>query len=128
MAMKISEADLALIGVSPRDLQHNLQHPDPAECGRRLTAMKDRTKKAFRKQALDLHPDRNPDADQDLFKRMTAAYDWVMALELTQRQRPQARPRPQANVVIIRTGGWSTDSTTSTTTMGGGGFGFNWRW
>jgi hypothetical protein len=124
--MKISEADLARIGVTQRDLQHNLQHPDHGECCRRLDEMKARAKKTFHKLAMDMHPDRNPQADQELFKNITAAYDWVMNLELTRNQRPPPRPPQQHHqVVIIRTGGnwttngWTTNSTSSTTTTWG---------
>lgn len=113
--MKISESDLQLLGISSRDLQYNLQSPDPEECRRRLEEMKKRVKKNFRALALKMHPDRNPDADQELFKHASAVYDSLMKLEIRTRPRPQ--PVRHARV-------WTTSSTSSTTSSSWGGGGF----
>lgn len=85
-----------------------------------LETFKDVFKKAYRKIAIECHPDKNPPAEKvEYFKKITSIYRDLRKLKVI------ARPRPVRPRVVIRTTGFSTASSSTTTGGWGGG---SWYW
>jgi hypothetical protein len=126
-------AGLGILGVTLEQFQHPLRANSQDEGARRLADLKANVKRAFRKAALDLHPDRTGGDEEKAgrFKLASSVAEVVEALTLhVQRPRPPP-PVPRGGVVIINmqpgvhvrwtTGSASTGSATTTTTNG-------WPW
>jgi hypothetical protein len=110
---------MQLLGLTQNDFRAIERAPSFEVGQQMLVALKERTKKQFRKVAMELHPDRtnNDPAKTDDFKLVSVV---VEDLEKLAFSRPQ--PVPQMRVVFVRTN--VSYSTTGTTTTYGGGWGF----
>lgn len=85
------------------------------EMKERLEAFQEKAKKAYRKAALRLHPDRNPDNPEaeEMFKLVAEAFHQIQNL------RVQARPKPRP-AVWVHTVTYGT-GTSTTSSWGSGG-------
>lgn len=112
---------MQLLGLRQEDFRAVETAPSFEEGVRRLDELKGRVKKAFRRVALELHPDRtnNDPAKTEDFKLASSAADEIDKLAL---RRPQ--PRPQVHYIRIHFNGFGTATTTSSTTTSWNGFGF----
>ena len=112
---------MQLLGLRREDFHAVQTAPSFEVAQQRLEELKLRAKKAFKRCAMDLHPDRtngDPAKTED-FKLVSSAVDEIDKLVM---QRPQ--PQPQMRVVFIRVGGFNTYSSTATTTSYWNGHGF----
>jgi hypothetical protein len=111
---------LDLLGLKQAEFQAVLAQGDLARATAALDELKKRAKKAFRKAALDLHPDRNPERESD-FQLANNVHEIIQGLSLNRRPPPPPRPHYQNVRVVVVRGSWSsggatTSYTTSTTT------------
>lgn len=89
---------------------------DFAEFAKRLEELKEEAKKAWRKLAFDLHPDRG--GDEERFKKVAAYHEMIEGLQAG----PPPRPRPmpmQGPMIVINMnfgGGFSGFTSTNATT------------
>ena len=135
--MKLNDAQvvraMTLLGVRPEDFRAIEQAPTFEEGQKRLAELKTRVKTAFRRAAMELHPDRtnNDPAKTEDFRLVCAAAEEVDRLDF-QRRVAVAPPVPTQSIhFVFRVGGtavrFATNQTTTTTTVSGnywGGFGF----
>lgn len=109
----------ALFEVDPRSIP-DMTRPGPiVELEAKLKEFKEIFKKAYRKLAIELHPDHGASEEQvDRFKQLTSIYKDFSKLKIV--PAPKPKPRPMMRTVVIRTGGFggSYSSTNSTTTGG----------
>jgi hypothetical protein len=130
--MKLTDAQISqamqLLGLSQGDFQAVQRAPSFEVAQQRLTELKERAKKGFRKVALVLHPDRtNNDPDKtEAFKLVAAVVDDIEKLNFSAPQPPPPQMRPM-RVVFVRmhvNHGFSTSASTTSTTYYGNGWGF----
>lgn len=126
--MKLTDAQVLramfLLGLGQGDFQAVQTAPTFEEGVKRLDDLKARAKKAFKKAALDLHPDRtnNDPAKTEDFKLVSSAVDEIDKLVL---HKPQPRPQVQYIRIHFTSHGFSTGtSTTASTTTYWNGYGF----
>lgn len=103
---------LAELGIDQQRLAAAARAPGTlAQAKERFDALKAEARKAFKRKALELHPDRTDgdEAKTDLFKRLQLVVEVFCKAEL----RPAPPPRPQVQVVRVYGGFSSTSSTTS---------------
>ncbi len=102
------ETALVDLGAPIAELNGALSRPQsPADAEQKLADYKACVRRAWKKRAFELHPDRGGDAEQ--FKRMSATVDVVQALTLRARRRPVHYP------IVTMAGGSDTTSTTDMT-------------
>lgn len=101
----------------------DMSRPGPLpEIEKKLETFKEIFKKAYRKLAIELHPDHGATEEQvERFKKMTAIYKDFQKIKV--KPIPKPRPRP---TVIIRTGGFGGSYSSSTTSGSWGGG--TWYW
>jgi hypothetical protein len=83
MNVDLSQA-LKQLGLTDADLAGCRQAPTLAIAKERLERIKHVGKRAYRRLALDLHPDRTngDEAKTELFKRLTTAYETLANMEI----------------------------------------------
>lgn len=129
--MKLTDAQVAramtILGVQPQDFRFIEQAPTLEEGQKRLTELKARVKTAYRRAAMELHPDKtnNDPAKTEDFHLVSAAAEEVAGLNF--RMRPP--PPPQMHIVfhvggVSFTSRTSASTTTTSTVNYWGGFGF----
>jgi hypothetical protein len=107
---------LPLLGILPLDWQRVQRAPNLEAAKNELEHIKERAKKAFKKLALELHPDMNGGDEEKTvkFKQLNEALQILDKLQI----RPPPRPpppmaRPPMGAVFIRQGGVTFSSGTS---------------
>jgi hypothetical protein len=127
------ERALQLLGLTRADLDAPLREAAPAAQRERLEQLQVRVKGAFRRVALELHPDRtgNDPVKTEEFKVVSCIAEEIANLKLVPRPRPVPRPVPVypgrpvmfGGFTTFGFGGFSGTSTTTTTCSGPG-----WTW
>jgi len=102
---------LQYLGVTPGDAHHVQRAPSYDEGKNRLVALQVRVKRAYKKAALELHPDRqvepNPESEE-LFRLLAEFHAWFAQLQLKPQRRPVVTPMAWSQ--------WNASSTTTTVT------------
>jgi hypothetical protein len=123
----LSERELVLglseLGITPQQIQAAIRGARTLpEANERLDAIKADARRAFKRKALELHPDRTGgDSEKEaLFKKLQHVVEAFSKISVRVQQ-----PRPQPAIQIrVYTGGFNTSTTTSAThTWTGGGTG-----
>lgn len=90
-----------------------------------LEDIKSTWKKEYRRLALELHPDRNPDpAAHERFKRLATANEHLEGLQIVPRRPP---PRPVAFVTVYTSGGSAASTNTTYTNTASSVTWANWN-
>lgn len=127
--MKLSDAQVVramqLLGLTQADFLAIQKAPTFAAGQQALEVLKERTRKQFKRVAMDLHPDRtnNDPVKTEDFKLVSSAVDDIDRLQL------RAPPRPMPVIrIVFRSSGFGGFSATGFTTTATGaywsGFGF----
>lgn len=108
---------MSLLGLQQADFRAVEQAPSFEVAAQRLNELKARTKKQFRKVALELHPDRtnNDPVKTEDFKLVSAAVEDIERISMQ-----QVRPQRQVRVIHITING--STSTSASTSWHGYGF------
>ncbi len=103
---------LGLLGISPMEFQNVRRSTSVEEANKKLDDLRDRAKKAFRQQAVKLHPDVNggDPVKTEQFKLLNTFLAEIANLKVVARPMPMPRPMPMHPMYA---------STSSTTTGGG---------
>ena len=108
------------LGLGPDKLRECLQVPRVELARARLAALIAEAKRAYKREAFELHPDRGGDADA--LVELNEAWGVLRQLKV----QAQRKPRP---VPVVRVYSYSNGSaTTSTTSTGWTGAGSWYRW
>jgi hypothetical protein len=108
---------LAIIGINiPMEMQTIQAAPNPTDARQRLSNLKDKARKAYRKAAIVFHPDTNGDdaGKTRVFVALTKAVEALCAIEL--RVIPPPRAPIHVTVTYYPTASTTTTSTTTTST------------
>lgn len=115
----------ALFEVDPKTLPDMMKPGPMPVLEKKLEKFKAIFKKAYRKLAIELHPDHGATEEQvERFKKLTSIYKEFEKLKIV----PVPKPRPMPMRVVIRTYGGGGYSSTSSSTTGGWGGGNTWYW
>lgn len=102
-----------MFGVDPKAIP-DMSKPGPMPVlEKKLKTFKEIFKKAYRKRAMEMHPDKGATKEQiEKFKQLTSIYKEFSKLKII----PIPRPQPR---VVVRHYGWGGYSGTANTTTGG---------
>lgn len=105
---------LSILGFGVQDFQEALSGVrSMPEALRRVDALKQRIRKAYKAAALEHHPDRG--GDVEVMKLLNSTMEIVELMEACQ----APPPRPVVRVVRVQYSGWGPGSTTTTNSYTG---------
>lgn len=103
------------VGLEPRFVDEKMRARTFPELLANFETMKELAKKSYKRLALQLHPDRNGESDEEM-KKLNAAWDFINKIKLEQSP-PVVFCSPY--ITIHYSSGWGTSTATSSTTTTG---------